>query len=1175
MKRCLVAALLLGIPAFTQEFRGSISGLVTDATSSPVAGAKVIVSEANTGAKVQTVTDASGHYTAQALLPGDYTISAQFEGFKEFVRKGVHLGAGEHPAIDVVLEVGDATQSISVTADVPLVNSENASVGQAITTKEVQNLPLNGGTPLVLASLAIGVLATGQPSLIHPFDSGGAAGWSIGGTPSQTNEILVNGSPDATWDGRLAYSPPTDAVQEVRVKAFDSDAAFGHTGGGTLNQVLKGGTNTLHGSLWEANQPNTLAANNFFNNKAGLGNPVTHYNQYGVTVGGPVIIPKVYNGKDKLFWFFAWESLKDSQPNTTFLTVPTDKERQGDFSDLLKVNSSYQLYNPYSAVLNGTTVTRSPYPNNIIPANQLNPVALALLKFYPEPNITASRSDGFNNYGNTAPTIDNYNNHLGRLDYNMSDRNRFFFDVRHTDYLQVKNNYFGNLSTGSLLTRNNLGSSLDDVFTVNSTNVIDVRFNFTRMDEAHPSPSAGFNPTSLGLPSYLANSSQYLQLPFISFSGNSGFQALSSSGANKLPSQSAQLFANWVTIKGSHTIKTGVDLRQYNLNIINYGSSVGNFAFTANNWVRASSSASSTVVLGQDLAEFLLGLPTNSATSGGVFDINSSGAYYEHYFATFVQDDWRVKKNLTVNIGMRFDHDGPYHEKYGRTVNGFDFNAQSPFAAAAMAAYNAHPIPQIPAASFNVRGGLTFPAAGDTAIYQTTSHLFSPRFGFAWTPDMLHGKTVVRGGFGMFVSPVVITSLSVSGSYSTNPILTQEGFSQSTQLVPTNDNYLTPAATLSNPFPNGIQRPVGSSLGLATFAGQTVTFLNPQAKNPYSLRWNFGIQQELTSNMMLEIVYMGNHGVHLPVTATQLNGIPRQFLSTMGTRDQALITALTATTPNPFAGLATSQNTTSTTPAQLLARFPQFPVGTGSGSTGVIEGNANVGSSYFESLNVRLEKRFAGGLLLVANYIHSKLIERDTWLNDTDPQPEKRVSPFDHPNRFVGAISYELPFGKGRRFSFQSRWVDLIAGGWSLNTIYQYQTGAPIPFVNGSTSSPGDYVYFGDKIVLNNRETNTTAFSTSAFDTKAADQFQYHIRTFSTTFGNLRQDGINQWDASALKQFAIGERAYFQLRGEAYNVVNHATFAAPNTTVTNSQFGLITAQSNRPRTLMLAGRFVF
>ncbi len=383
MKRSFVAALvlLLASALSAQEFRGTISGSVTDVSGAQIAGAKITVTEVNTNTKTQTASDASGHYTAPFLLPGDYDIAATAPGFKEALRKAIHVGAGDHAVIDAVLAVGDAAQTIEVTADVPLINSENASVGQAITTKEVENLPLNGGTPLAFAALAMGVIATGQPGLIHPFDSGAAAGWSIGGTASQTNEILVNGSPDATWDGRLAYSPPRDAVSEVRVKSFDVDAAYGHTGGGTLNQVIKSGTNQLHGTLSEANQPNTLTANNFFNNKAGLGNPVTHYNQYGATVGGPLFIPKVYNGKDKVFWFFAWESLKDSQPNTTFVSVPTAAEASGDFSALLKAGgSSYQLYNPYTAVLNGSTITRSPYPNNIIPTSQLNPIALALLQ---------------------------------------------------------------------------------------------------------------------------------------------------------------------------------------------------------------------------------------------------------------------------------------------------------------------------------------------------------------------------------------------------------------------------------------------------------------------------------------------------------------------------------------------------------------------------------------------------------------------------------------------------------------------------------------------------------------------------------------------------------------------------------------------------------------------------
>ncbi len=1162
----LLTFVLLTATAFSQEFRGTLSGIVTDQAGALIPGASIVATQTATGTKSQTVSDSTGQYTIPFVLPGDYDIAVKMPGFKATVRKNIHVGSGDHPVVDVQLNVGDTSQSIEVTADVSLINSENASVGGEISTKEVENLPLNGRTPLVLASLSIGVLATGQPSLIHPFDSGAAAGWSIGGSPSQSNEIFVDGSPDATWDGRLAYSPPTDAVQEVRVKAFDSDAAFGHTGGGTLNQVLKAGTNQIHGSAWEFNQPNTLIANNFFNNKAGLGNPVTHYNQYGLTAGGPIFVPKLFDGRNRLFWFTAWEGLRDSQPNTTFLSVATDAQRRGQFSDLLKLGSQYQLYNPFTATLNGTVVTRQPYNGNIIPSSQFSPIAAAYLKYMPLPNL-AGTAGGLNNYGSTASTPDTYDNQLGRVDFNATDRDRMFFNVRHTDYRQTKNNYFGNIATGSILTRANWGLSFDNVYTINPTNVVDVRLNFTRMAEAHPSPSAGFDATAAGFPAYIAGSSQYPQLPNIGFATNTAFTTMGSNAADQLPSQSLQLFATWVTIKGNHTLKAGVDVRQYNLNTISYANSAGAFSFNANSWVRATSSASTAVVQGQDFAEFLLGLPTS-----GSYDLNTSAAYYQKYAAVFVQDDWRIRRNLTINLGARFDYDAPYHEKYDRTVNGFDQSTANPLSAAAIAAYNAKPIAQIPVGAFQVPGGLTF--SKDGSVYQQNSHIISPRVGFAWTPAKLKGNTVIRGGFAMFVQPIVISQMAITGAYSTKPILQQYGFSQTTALVQPS-NFLSPSATLSNPFPAGIKAPAGDSAGLATFAGQTVQFIQPQDRDPYSLRWNFGFQHTFTASTILEVVYMGNHGVHLPIFVTQENGIPRPYLSTQATRDQAVITALTASVSNPFSGLATSQNSTSATVSQLLARFPQFPVGTGSGSSGVILLNNPAGSSYFQSVNVRLQKRFSGGLTFIGNYIRSNLIERMTWLNDTDLTPEKRISPFDHPNRFVFATTYELPFGRGKHFSTSSRLVDIAIGGWGINSIYTYQTGAPISWVNGSTNSPGDYVYYGGDLALNNRNTNSGAFNTAPFATKAADQFQFHIRTFSTTFPNLRQDGINEWSPSVTKRVAIREKMALQLRCEAYNVLNHPVFAAPNTTATNAAFGTITAQANRTRTIQIGARFIF
>jgi hypothetical protein len=404
----------------------------------------------------------------------------------------------------------------------------------------------------------------------------------------------------------------------------------------------------------------------------------------------------------------------------------------------------------------------------------------------------------------------------------------------------------------------------------------------------------------------------------------------------------------------------------------------------------------------------------------------------------------------------------------------------------------------------------------------------------------------------------------------------QEGFSQTTTLnVPTNN--LTPTATLSNPFPTGIQQPVGSTQGLSTFLGQTVSFLNPEMKDPYSIRWNIGIQHEFSKNLLLEAVYMGNHAVHLPIAFTQLNVVPRQFLSTLPTRDQTLINSLTGTVTNPFAGLepGTSLNNATTTTEQLLAVYPEFPVGSGSGSTGVIEQNLTTGSSYFESLNLRAEQRLSHGLSLIGVYMYSKLVEQDTWLNDTDPAPEKRVSPFDHTQHFVVASSYALPIGKGRAVNLDSRWMNALAGGWILNGIYTAQTGQPLVWSNGSTTSIGDYVYFGGNLAVNPTQVNGVAFNTADFDTKSADQFQFHIRTFSTTFGNLRQEGINNFDASLLKSFRFTERSYFQVRFESFNIVNHPTFSAPNTTATSTSFGLISAQANLPRQIQLGARFVW
>jgi hypothetical protein len=1171
MKRILswgAVALFTVVSSFAQEFRGSIAGVVSDATGATVPGAKITVTEINTGTKVDTASDGAGHYNVPFLLPGDYDISIKASGFKEYLRKALHLGAGETPTVDAKLEVGATQTTLEVTDTVPLINSENASVGSTLSAKEVEDLPSNGGTPMMLAVYTMGVTPTAQPSQVLPYTSGGPAAMSISGSVSQTNELLIDGVPNATWDGRQAYSPPQDSVQEVRVKAFDSDASYGHTGGGTANQILKSGTNQLHSwAMWK-NQPNNLVANDFFRNRSGLPVQVAHLNQYSLVSSGPVYIPKVFNGKNKVFWMFAFDGVRDSQPATTFMSVPTAAERAGDFSGLAT------MYDPYSAVQTGTTITRTPYTGNKIPSSQLSSISQKYLSLFPSPNVTAGASaDGQNNFGSNAPSADGYTNELGRLDFNINQSNRTYFNIRHTDYYQTKSDYFHNIATGSNLSRNNWGGTLDHVYMINATNVLDMRFNFTRMFEDHSSPSAGVDPTSFGFPSYMTANSPYVQLPSMTFASNTGVPTLGfGTNANVLPSQSLQLFGSLVMIRGQHNIKVGGDARQYRLNYRTFGASSGSFSYSANNWVRQASNSSTAVSMGQDLAEFLLGLPTS-----GSYDLNASAMYYAYYGALFVHDDWRISRNVTVNVGVRFDHDFPYHEKWGRVTNGFAFDAVNPLNAAAQAAYAKSPNAALPASAFNVRGGLTFATPDNSAIYENTSHLLSPRVGLAWTPDRFHNKLAIRSGFAMFVQPIAISTLQVSGAYSTSPLSLQPGFSQSTAMVVTNNNNLSPANTLSNPFPGGFTQPAGSSAGLLTNAGQSVNFMNPHMKSPYSVRWNLSIQYQLTPNLITEGAYIGNHSLHLPVTYTQLNGVPEQYLSKSLVRDQGVINTLTATTPNPFLGLQTSNGTATTVAvSQIVAPYPQFPQGQSSpGSGGVVMHDNNVGSSYYHSLNARAQQRFSHGVTMIGTFMWSKMIDQTNWLNATDLAPEHRISPFYRPMRFSLASTYNLPIGRGQRFNINSAVLNTIFGGWVIAGTYQYQVGGPLVWLNGSTNNPGDYVYLGGDLKSQPRNVNGYAFDTTPFDVKSADQYQFHVRTFASTFGNIRADGINEIAASAQKRFRFGERVLFQLRFEAFNALNHPTFSAPNTTANNSAFGTINAQANRPRLIQLVGRLSF
>lgn len=1215
---CLFMAMFPGIAAMSQEFRGTISGIVTDPSGAVVPGATVVVRETRTGTVNQTKSGNDGQYVVPFLLPGDYSVSVTMPGFQKTVRKDITLQTQEHPIVNVTLAVGEASQTVTVTTAAPLLDQANASVGSVISTKSVEDLPLNGRTPAVLTELSVGVISTAAPQMVHPFDNNAANSWSIGGTPNQVSEVLLDGSPDLTLLGAVAYNPSQDSVAEVSIHPFDTDASFGHTIGGVVNQVTKSGTNRLHGTAYEFSQISALDANTYFNNRSNKKLQVTHFNQYGGTIGGPIVLPKLYNGKDKLFFFFAFEGLKDSQPNTYTTTVPTAAERSGDFSQLLTAGcktGTYtvdgsglatcsdgtkdpnQLYNPFTATQSGSTITRSPIANNqlLAAATAINPVAAKYLSLIPLPNNTNGVSaSGQDNYITNAPSTDTYNNEFGRLDYNINSRDHVFFDFRHNNRTQVKNDYFGNGITGTSLLRENFGSTLDNVLTINSTTILDTRFNWTYFNEVHGTPASAYGPASVGLPSNMQTASEFLQLPYINFStggscGNvSSYQCLGATGSGIDPTTSYQAFADVVKILGHHTLKIGFDGRQYRLRVTNYGNSSGSFTFNSS-FVTAGTGAANQS-FGGDLADFMFGLP-----GSGSYDLGAKADYRNYYFGTFVQDDWRVNDRLTLNLGVRFDIDTPFGEKFGRTVNGFNPTATNSASAAAAAAYAAKPNSTVALAAFNTLGGLTFPDGNGGAPYQTNSGFVSPRFGFSYSPAVFHDKTVIRGGFGIFVQPETVSNLNAQGVTSSNAISNQEGFSATTTYTATNDNYLTPANTLSNPFPAGFQQPAGSSLGASTFLGQAISFLSPVEHDPYSERWDIGFQQSLTSSTMFEALYVGNHALHLPIAQQNLNATKVQYLSTTPYRNQAMAKAYGATVSNPFYGLLPNgggANGKTVGLSNLLVPYPQF------GTNNILSQNITVGQSYFHSVILHIEQREKHGLTLTANYSFSKMTEADTYLNDQDSGPTHRVSPFDHTHHFTVGATYDLPFGRGKMFAFGgSRVMNEILGGFVINGVYQFQTGAPIEFSADIPLQPGVTLRQISNQPRNTSavgSTGTPALSTSQFVTGnstacpaigACDGSQFingqyydHYRMLPQTLSWVRSDGFNNMDASILKDFHFTNSAYLQLRFETFNTLNHPIFAAPNvSSATSNTFGYITSTyaNSLPRQVQLGARIVF
>ena len=1170
-----------------QDPRGTITGTVTDPSGAPVAGARITAIHTLTNVAFQGITTAEGGYSIPLLPPGIYTLTAELQGFKKTVRQGIELRISERLTVDLRLELGAMQETVSVTAEAPLLEVATATSGQIVDRRRIAELPLGEGNPLTLVQLAPGIVVTGGYTSNSALSNSGPSNFEVNGSPGG-NEFTLDGVPntaDRQTQGaaRVGLQPPTDAVEEFKVVTASFDAQHGRTAGGSIDVSMRSGTNDLHGTLYEFVRNDILAANSFFNNRQGIPRQARRYNRFGGTVGGPVWLPKLYRGRDRTFFFTSIERIRTITPWLETLTVPVEAFRQGDFSSLLNRPTPLYVYDPFTARREGARVVRDPIQCNgrinVVCPDRISAIAKNYLSFLPLPNVqTTASTDNF--IGRTG-NDNTYDVLLIRLDHIVNERHRLFGRFSQSWRTEFDENSAGRVNgvriNGRLGHRGNRGGVLDYIFSPSATTILNLRTGFTRFKQDRFSLASfdydvskmGFSEAALRL--FTANT-----LPQINISNYSS--PVEPTGF-KITTPLWSFQPTLTRIAGSHSMRAGYDFRVYQENRIDQTFQTGQYNFT-NQFTRQTDQNPSLPleqIQAQAMASFLLGLP-----SGGNFPLLASRAATAKYHGVFFQDDWRVNRRLTLNLGLRYEIDLGTTERYNRRIHDFDANAVNPTEAAVKARYALNPIPEIPVDQFRLRGGLVFAGPGNRG-FQADRNNFQPRLGAAF---QINDRTAIRGGWGMFMVPFVMDGLN------------QNGFNRNTPLIASPDNGLTFLATFENPFPNGYVPEIDR--GLTSLLGQNPgTIVPAHRKNGIVQRWQVSLQRELPGRWLIEGAYVGNRGTDL-TTAVDANPIPRQYQSTSPVRDQALINFLDTPVPNPFRGVAGYEGTNHYTASfiarsQLLRPYPHF--------TGLSIERYDGASSY-HAFQGRVEKRFSHGYTLMATYAWSKYLEELTRLNPTDDRYEKRLSSADSPHRLAVSGIYELPFGRGRAFGAGwSGWKQALLGGFQMQGIFQYQAGRPLtlgnvyyngnlsdlkPVIKSSTIGALGTTNIEDNVFRANIQTTGFYFSDDAVRTNG--QLDYskqrndmrinlsqNIRTLPSRVSNFRDQPITLLDLSVIKNFSFGERVYLQFRAEAINALNKPHFSGPVLNPRDANFGRVTSTSSPtlPREFQLGLRLVY
>jgi Carboxypeptidase regulatory-like domain/TonB dependent receptor len=1151
----LAIVLALSVPAHAQETRARITGTVVDSQGSVVPGVTVTALNTDTNVTTEAVTNASGVFTLQQLLPGPYKVTASLQGFKTFAREGIELHTAETVTVNLQLVVGAVEETISVSAQASAIESNESTIAQTIENKRITELPLNGRQVYMLMQLTAGTIFTQTTFGATGFS--GTRAWDVNGSLSVhgsrtgNNEFLIEGAPSSGTGGGTGnwnYAPPVDAIEEFKIGTSAVDASFGRTSGGVINMTLRSGTNQLRGSGIVLHRGTWLDSNQIQNIRNNISNEGhKYYNAEGM-VSGPI-------SRNKTFFMGGYQGFYENIPFPTTRTIPSEAQLRGDFSRTTTANGTpIIIYDPATTVCNASfsSCTRQPFPGNIVPENRWHPIARTLLPYIPRENATPSNLAGSSNFV-SSPNIGRYryNSYLTRIDHifgqnhrlSASNSGNWGIEYRNENALPEPAIRSDNYPTH----RNHYLITVDDNYTINSSTLWNTRFSWDRFDEPHDKEYGSVDPALPFQGAYQVTGPPFPQVNI------GGYEGMFPRTFRQPKNDAYSVQSNIARSMGRHFVKLGGEYRAYQFSRIDEVQSNGSFDF-GNQFTRRDPLSNTGAASGNGFATFLLGFPT-----GGQVQLGTPRVEEYRYYAVYAQDDWKLNARTTINVGLRWDYQPPVRVKDNLTVSAFDASSPNPLQQRLTTTIN--PATGQP---LNLVGGLVFANhGGPETPYKGDWNNIQPRFGVAF---QVTDRLVARGNYGRS-----FLGLSSGGQ---NGVYTQD-FQRGTPFVAFAPNGVDPGTPWARPFPDGFAEPAAGALGLETLLGQGLGNVpNPDYEIPYTDQWMAGVDLQLPWNIGLDVAYVGNKVSKLGVSRG-LNDIPKSE------NDRAIPSLggntgyLNQTFTNPFAGLlpGTGNNAATISRGQLVRPYPHFG--------GITMNRLNLGSSYYNALEAAATKRYTNGVMFAVNYTLMKLEDEVNFFTAYDTTPYRDLQGDQRRHRLVITTLVDLPFGPGKRFGGNtSGFIGALIGGWQFNTIGEIQSGRPLA-LNGNA------VQLDPDVALPSSEQSFSRWfdnsSTALNNPRSDGTFAWTLlgpndyRVVKSRFHDVNEPTEPQWSFSFFKNTTISRDTNLQIRVEIFNVFNTRIYGGPNTNPNEANFGIVdtASQVNFPRTIQLGVRLAF